>query len=121
LYKVITYKDCAGNDEVAEYIGELNRKMATNKNARVRYKKIMEYIGQLQIFGVAAGEPTMKHIKNTKLWELRPISDRIFFAYYKDGIFVLLSCFVKKTRKTPPREIERAERNLIDFLERYGE
>ncbi|MDR1194622.1 MAG: type II toxin-antitoxin system RelE/ParE family toxin [Peptococcaceae bacterium] len=95
--------------------------MAMSKDARIRYKKIMEYIGQLQAYGVAAGEPAMKHIKNTELWELRPTSDRIFFAYWKDNIFVLLSYFVKKSRKTPPREIERAERNLKDFLERYGE
>lgn len=63
----------------------------------------------------------MKRIRNTELWELRPSSDRIFFAYWKDNMFVLLSRFVKKTRKTPLREIERAERNLKDFLERYGE
>jgi len=48
LYKVITYKDRAGNDEIAEYIQELNEKMATSKDARIRYKKIMEYMGQLQ-------------------------------------------------------------------------
>lgn len=59
MYKVITYKDRAGNDEVAEYIQELNGKIKTN--------------------------------------------------------------FVKKSQKTSPREIERAERNLKDFLERYGE
>lgn len=119
MYKVITYKDRVGNDEVAEYIQELNNKMATNKDARIRYKKIMEYIGQLQTYGVIAGEPAMKRITNTDLWELRPTSDRIFFAYWKDDIFVLLSHFVKKSRKTPPREIERAKRSLKDFLERY--
>jgi phage-related protein len=121
LYKVITYKDRAGNDEIAEYIQELNGKMSTDKNARIRYKKIIEYIGQLQTYGVTVGEPTMKHIKNTELWELRPTNNRIFFAYWKDNVFVLLSQFVKKSQKTPLREIERAERNLKDFLERYGE
>jgi phage-related protein len=119
LYKVITYKDRAGNDEVADYIQGLNGKMATNKDARIRYKKIMEYIGQLQTYGVAAGEPAVKHIRNTGLWELRPTSDRILFAYWKDDIFVLLSHFAKKTQKTPAREIERAERYLEDFRERY--
>ena len=121
MYKAITYKDRAGNDKVAEYIQELNSKMTTNKDARIRYKKIMEYIGQLQTYGVAAGKPAIEHITGTDLWELRPTSDRIFFAYWKDNIFVLLHHFVKKSQKTPPREIERAERNLKDFLERYGE
>ena len=120
MHKVITYKDSAGNDKIAEYIQELNSKMATNKDARIRYKKIMEYIGQLQAYGVAAGKPAIEHITDTELWELRPIRDRILFAYWKDNVFVLLHHFVKKSQKTPPREIERAERNLRDFVERYG-
>jgi len=121
LYKVITYKDRAGNDEIAEYIQELNRKMITSKDARIRYKKIIEYIGQLQTYGVAAGEPAIKHITGTELWELRPTKDRIFFAYWKDNIFVLLHYFIKKTQKIPPQEIKQAERKLKDFKERYGE
>jgi phage-related protein len=121
LYSVITYKDRAGNDKIAEYIQELNGQMATNKDARIRYKKIMEYIGQLQTYGVATGKPAIEHITGTELWELRPTRDRIFFAYWQDHVFVLLHHFVKKTQKTPPREIEQAERNLKDFLERYGE
>ena len=118
MYQVITYKDRNGKDEVAEYISELNEKMSTNKDARIRYKKIMEYIGQLQTYGVAVGKPTIDHITGTDLWELRPTSDRIFFAYWEDNTFVLLHHFVKKTQKTPPREIAQAQRNLKDFLER---
>jgi phage-related protein len=121
LYKIITYKDRAGNDEVAEYIEELNKQIDANKDARIKYSKILRYIDRLHVYGVAIGEPTVKHITGTELWELRPLSDRIFFAYWKNNIFVLLSHFIKKSRKTPAREIERAERNLKDFLERYGE
>jgi phage-related protein len=29
--------------------------------------------------------------------------------------------FIKKTRKTPPREIEQARAKLKDFIERHGE
>jgi len=39
----------------------------------------------------------------------------------KDDKFVLLHHFVKKTRKTPLREIETARAKLKDFIERYGE
>jgi phage-related protein len=96
LYKAITYKDRNGNDEVADYIQELNSKMATNKDARISYKKIMEYIGQLQTYGVSAGEPAIKHITNTELWELRPIDDRILFAI---GKIMSLCCFLTLPRK----------------------
>jgi phage-related protein len=121
LYNVITYKNRAGKDEIADFIQDLNRKMDTNKDARIRYKKIMEYIGQLQTYGVSAGKPAIDRIIGTELWELRPTRDRIFFAYWKDNVFVLLHHFFKKTQKTPLHEIKQAERNLKDFLERHGE
>ena len=121
MYKVITYKDRAWKDEVAEYIQELNEKIETSKEARIKYSKIMRYIDRLRTYGVAIGEPAIKHIEGTDLWELRPTSDRIFFAYWKDNIFILLSHFVKKTQKTPLREIERAKQNMKDFIERHGD
>jgi phage-related protein len=37
-----------------------------------------------------------------------------------NGKFVLLHHFMKKTQKTPPREIEQAERELKDFVARGG-
>jgi phage-related protein len=117
---VIAYKDRNGKDEIKEYIDALNEAMGTNKDARIRYKKTMEYIGQLRAYGVAAGKPTVEHIAGTDLWELRPANDRFFFAYWKDNVFVLLHRFTKKSQKTPPREIAQAQRNLKDFIERYG-
>jgi len=120
LYKVITYKDRTGNDEVAEYIQDLNNKIETSKDASIKYSKIMRYIDRLRKHGIAIGEPTIKHIEGTDFYELRPTDDRILFSYWKDNIFVLLSHFVKKTQKTPLREIKKAERNIKDFIERYG-
>ena len=119
MYKVITYNDRAGNDEIKNYLYELAQKQNT-KDARIKLNKIMEYIKQLETFGIAAGKPAINHITGTDLWELRPIRDRIFFAYWKDDIFILLHHFVKKTQKTPIKEIEQAQRNLKDFIERYG-
>ena len=52
------------------------------------------------------------------MYELRPTRERIFFFYWKDNTFVLLHHFVKKTQKTPLREIEQAERRMKDYLER---
>jgi len=49
---------------------------------------------------------------------LRPLDDRIFFFYFRDNTFILLHHFLKKTKKTPRREIEQAKRNKADYLER---
>lgn len=47
MYKVITYQDRAGHDEVGKYIRELNCKIKTSKDARIHYKKIMVNICQV--------------------------------------------------------------------------
>jgi phage-related protein len=120
LYKVITYHDRSGEDKISEYINTLDKQSLTNKDARIRYNKIIEYIGKLERNGTREGEPTIKHITGTDLWELRPIDDRIFFVYWKNDIFVLLHHFAKKTQRTPRREINQALRNLNDFIERFG-
>ena len=119
MYKVVFYTDRAGNDKIKTYLYELAQKQNT-KDARIKLNKIMEYIGKLQTYGVSIGKPAVDHITGTDIWELRPLRDRIFFAYWKDNTFILLHHFVKKTQKTPPREIEQAQRNLKDFIERYG-
>lgn len=118
VYEVIIYKDKNGKEPIAEYIDELDKKAHTSKDARIKLKKILEYVGQLKTYGVSAGKPAIDHIAGTELWELRPTTDRIFFAYWKNNIFILLHHFIKKTQKTPPKEIEQAQRNLKDFLER---
>ena len=117
MYEIIFYKDKNDNSPIESYIYELSQKQHS-KDARIKLKKILEYIGQLKAYGVSAGKPAIDHITGTDLFELRPTTDRIFFAYWKDDTFILLHHFAKKTQKTPPREIEQALRNLKDFLER---
>jgi phage-related protein len=117
MFKVIIYEDRQGRSTVKEYIKELEKKAQTSKDERVRLRKIMEYIAILRQYGTRIGQPMVKHIDGD-IWELRPTSDRIFFFFWKDDTFVLLHHFVKKTNKTPAREIEQAKRNLNDFIER---
>jgi len=62
----------------------------------------------LSIHGVAAGMPYIKHIEDN-IWELRPLRDRFFISWQGDS-YVLLDHFMKKTQKTPKREIERAKK-----------
>ena len=54
------------------------------------------------------------------IWELRPLDNRIMYAYWKDNTFVLLHYFNKKTQKTPKSEIQIAKNNLKDFFYIYG-
>lgn len=58
---------------------------------------------------------------DAEIWELRPLNNRILYAYYENNTFILLHHFIKTTRKTPKRELEQAIRNLKDYRERNGE
>ena len=58
---------------------------------------------------------------DAEIWKLRPLNNRILYAYYEDNKFILLHHFIKTTRKTPKRELEQAIRNLKDYRERNGE
>ncbi|MCL1987491.1 MAG: type II toxin-antitoxin system RelE/ParE family toxin [Firmicutes bacterium] len=118
MYKLYFYEDKDGNSPIRDYIKMLGR--LNNKNSRVNLSKIREYIRVLRTDGKTAGEPHMKHIEGD-IWELRPIRNRIFFATWSDDGFILLHHFVKKTRKTPQREIDRAKRNLKEMQKREEE
>ena len=118
-YNVIFYKDKHGREPIAEMLKDLAEKAKTNKHARINKEKILTYIRALESYGTRIGAPVIKHIDGG-IWELRPLDNRILFFYWKDDTFVLLHHFIKKTQKTPLRDIEQAKRNWADFLESEG-
>jgi phage-related protein len=117
MYNIIFYEDKKGKSEVKEFIQNLNKKAKTDKNYNMQFNKIVAYFDLLEELGTRVGKPVTKHLDG-EIWELRPNSNRILYAYYKDNTFIMLHQFVKKTQKTPPREIEKAIRNLKDYKER---
>lgn len=117
MYKVIIFKEVNGKEPISEYILELKKRAQTSKKDRILLEKITTYIKALAEYGTRIGAPTVKHIDGD-LWELRPLDNRIFFFYWKDNNFVLLHHFIKKSQKTPVGEIDKARRNLKEFLER---
>jgi phage-related protein len=117
MFNVIFYKYKNGSEPIKEYIYSLAEKGKTSKSDRIKFNKIMAYIKILSEYGTRIGAPIAKNIDG-EIWELRPLQDRIFFFYWRGGVFVLLHYFVKKTQKTPQREIEQAKRNMKDFVER---
>lgn len=115
MHEVYFYRDKNGREPVAEYIQELARK--NDKDSRIKLNKIRDYVKTLSAYGTQAGEPYIKHLDG-EIWELRPLRDRILFVGWVNGSYVLLHHFMKKTQKTPAREIEKAKRELADLTER---
>lgn len=119
MYDIFFYEDAKGNSPVFDYIKELSQKM--DKDSRINRNKINDYIQILSEYGISAGEPYIKHI-DEDIWELRSIRGRIFFASWTTSGFILLHIFtMKKTQKTPKREIEQAKKNLKDIQERSAD
>ena len=117
MFEVHFYEDKQGRQPIRELLDALKEKSHTSKDARIQYKKILTYIRSLSVHGTRIGEPVVKHVSG-EIWELRPLAHRIFFFYWQDNKFVILHHFVKKTNKTPPKEIKQAQRNMNDFKER---
>ena len=112
MYSIRFYKDKDGREPLKEYLKELGAK--TDKNSRINFNKIRDYIKILSEYGTRAGEPYVKHLDG-EIWELRPLRNRILFFAYDGKQYILLSHFIKKTQKTPKREIEKAKNLINDY------
>lgn len=115
MYNIEIYETKNGKSEIKEYIKKLEEK--NNKSDKIKINKIIAYIRMLQEYGLSLGTPYIKHIDD-EIWELRPLRNRILFAYYTDNKFVLLSIFMKQTKKTPKNEIQKAKRYFEDYKKR---
>jgi phage-related protein len=115
MFEILFYEDERGKSPTRDFMQSLVNK--TDKDSRIKLKKIREYIGVLREMGKQSGEPYIKHITGD-IWELRPLRYRILFSFRDGRLIILLHCFIKKTQKTPRREIEQAERNLSAYKKR---
>ncbi len=91
---------------------------------KLRAKAYSE-IELLKKHGPVLREPYVKSLKgreNKGIYELRikfssDIS-RIFYFSFQNNTYVLLNGFIKKTNKTPDRELERARKYKADYESR---
>lgn len=82
MYKIEFYEDENGRSEIADFIRELNAKAASSKESRINFNKIAAYMDMLEELGTRVGEPVTKHLDG-EIWELRPLKNRLLYAYYK--------------------------------------
>jgi len=108
------YLTASGASPVEEFLSGLDPKTV----ARFDWS-----IEQLRVRNVQAGEPLVRHLEG-KIWELRRESQttiyRLLYAFLPERRIMLLHGFVKKTQKTPRREIETAQARLADLQRREG-
>ncbi|MEI7488857.1 MAG: type II toxin-antitoxin system RelE/ParE family toxin [Chryseobacterium sp.] len=109
-YTIKFYIKTNGREPAREYIESLDKK---------EQNKILKYINFLRMSKGYLEEPYSKHIVG-KIRELRVGFGhnryRIFYFGFVDKKIIILSAFLKKTNKTPPREIERALNYYNDVI-----
>lgn len=100
-----------GSVPVQEYLETLEEKYQA---------KIVANIELLRARSGRLYEPYAKHIRGP-LWELRVdfgrLATRIFYFLASDKKILLLHAFMKKTEKTPAREVETAEKYYYEYLQ----
>ena len=89
MFELEFYEDERGHSDVREFIEELEAKASTSKDARINRNKVVAYLDALEEMGTRVGMPVTRHLEG-EIWELRPLSNRILYAYYKDNKFLLL-------------------------------
>lgn len=119
MYKIDFYRKENGTCDIEEFLNDLQKRAANNKDARIQHKQVAQHIQFLADHGTRVGEPVTKYL-GEDIWELRPGNNRILFFFFIDNTFVLLHHFRKKTQKTPIREIERAKAERDDWISRKG-
>ena len=111
IRKVIAYKD----NFINFYKGQ---------DSKIQEK--IEYVLDLVRFERQIPKKFYKLLENTNgIWEVRVIttfkSIRILCFQDEGDLVVLTNCFVKKTQKTPKKEIKMAEKLKNEYLtEKYG-
>ena len=116
MYQIILHEDRNGIGLIDEYLKEPDNQ--NRKDARTRREKIRSYIKILRERGLRLPEPLYIHMVD-EIYELRTLGDRVSFAVWIDGAYVLLHCYKKQGQKTPPRELKKAQEEVADFVERW--
>lgn len=116
IFELEFYMKENGKIPVQDFLYSLNPKLRA---------KAFSDIELLKKLGNGLKEPYVKPLKgknNKGMYELRIkfSSDiaRIFYFTYYNNKFVLLHGFIKKTMKTPEKEINRARKYMEDYIRR---
>jgi phage-related protein len=107
--KVFYYISTSGKNPVREFI------LSLQKPQQAKVRRILTLA---ENYGLDLIKPYVKKLSGTPLWEIRIIgkeSIRILYITKSGNVILALHGFVKKTQKTPLREIDTALKRLEDY------
>ena len=97
-WKIIYYISANGENPVKKFLD-------AHPKAKLKALRILSHIEE---FGLSYAISHIKKLSGTPLWEIRILGEdsvRILYVTKKGKQIILLHAFIKKTNKTPKREI----------------
>ena len=109
-WKIVFYQSRRGDKPVEDFIDRLPEK---------DQDKVADYMDLLVERGMQLSQPYLKRMSGSDgVWELRPGKYRIFLSFLQQRKIVLIHMIVKKTQKTPQKDLKVTERRLREYI--YG-
>ena len=108
-WKVIYYQTTRGEEPVVSFVKKLPKE---------DQEKIIWTINLLERHGLKLGSPYLKKLEGTKkLWELKVNKYRIFLSLVLEKNILLIHAIIKKTQKTPKKDLKLIKKRLKSFME----
>lgn len=111
MYRVIFFKTSSGREVVMDFIDSFSNAVADKVRFDIRLLK--EYG-----LSLLSTSKVKKMFGFPNLYELRikaSVQIRLFFVYIPADMFIILHGFVKKTNKTPKKELDIANYRRREF------
>lgn len=108
-WKVIYYHSATGEYPVKKFLD-------VHPKAKLKALRILSNIEE---FGLSYAIPHIKKLSGTPLWEIRILGEdsvRILYITKQEKRIVLLHAFVKKTNKTPRKEVNIGLTRLSELI-----
>jgi len=112
MTKFIYYTTSKGENPVKIFINSLQKQQKA---------KIFRIFQTIEVYGLSSILPHVKKLTGTPLWEIRILGKdniRILYITFNQNATLLLNGFIKKTQKTPLREINIAVQRLEEYKTR---
>lgn len=101
-WEVVYYISSSGGNPVGDFLDSLDKQTQS---------KLLRIVTNIQEYGLLSVIPHIKKLSGTSLWEIRVLGKsnaRVIYVVPTHAKILLLHGFMKKTNKTPIKEISVA-------------
>ena len=109
-WRVDYYVSASGNNPVSDFLDNLDKQTQS---------KLLRIVSNIEEYGLLSVIPHVKKLTGSPFWEIRILGKsnaRVVYVVPTKTKVLLLHGFIKKTEKTPLKEIEIAQNRYKKYL-----